>query len=384
MTLPPTVPEISPRDVAQAVENGDAIQVLDIRAPASVAAARIDLTAEDQYHNIVGSRLITMRSAEQVGLDPTVPVAVVCAQGNDSKPAAAFLNQLGYQAKSLRGGMAAWMLLSLPRDLPTTPSLDRLVQFERIGKGALGYLLISDGAALIIDPPRTLDPYLAAVEQAGAKVAGLADTHCHADYLSGGPLFARQLGVPYYLHPADAFYPYDGTPGRIEFRAIHDGDTIQVGRCEVRVRHTPGHTEGSVTYLVDQQAAFTGDFVFVQSVGRPDLAGKTKEWTKVLWNSLANAKAEWPKNLLIYPAHYASEDEHNPDRSVGARFGDLLQSNQALAMSDAAAFTRWVRSNTVSFPDAYRTIKAVNVGLVEVSGRQAEELEVGRNECAIG
>ena len=383
MSVPPPAPEISAGELAATIEHSAPMQILDIRAPHRVAAGRIDIGPQSRFHNIAGSRLTSLRSPDQVGLDPDVPVAVVCGNGNDSRMAALFLSRFGYEAKSLAGGMAAWMLMTLPRELPAPPSLDRLVQFDRIGKGALGYLLVSDGAALVIDPPRDLRPYLELAEHAGAEIVGVADTHCHADYLSGGPGLAHDLGVPYYLHPADAVYPYDGTPGRVAYQPIEDGGTIQVGRAAVRVSHTPGHTEGSVTFLLDGQAAFTGDFIFVASIGRPDLAGKTEDWTVLLWHSLARARESWPQETLIYPAHYATEDERNPDRSVGRPLGELLRNNEALAMGDLQSFAAWVRGKVGSFPDAYRKIKAVNVGLVQVDGLQAEQLEVGRNECAL-
>ena len=290
---------------------------------------------------------------------------------------------LGAQARSLTGGMAAWMTLALPRELPAPSGVDRLVQFDRIGKGALGYVLVSDGEALLIDPPRDASAHLDVVAAAGARVVAVADTHVHADYISGAPALARTLGVPYCLHPADMVYPYDGTPGRIPFHALHDEDAIQVGRMGVRVRHTPGHTEGSVTYLADG-AAFTGDFLLVNAVGRPDLAGKAGQWTPRLWESVTAARTAWPVATMIYPAHYASEGERRPDRSVGAPFGELLATNAALRFADRDAFLAWVAAQAAAFPDAYQLIKAVNVGLATADDRQAEELEVGRNECALG
>ena len=189
--------------------------------------------------------------------------------------------------------------------------------------------------------------------------------------------------MPYYLHAADAVYPYDGTPGKIVFHAVSDGDTIRVGRAEVRVRHTPGHTEGSVTYLV-ADAAFTGDFLFVHSIGRPDLAGKTRDWALRLWESVEAARREWSADVHVYPGHYASDDERRADRSVGATVGQLLRSNAALQLRHRDAFIEWVERQAAPFPDAYKQIKAVNVGLLAVDDRQAEELEIGRNECALG
>lgn len=383
MNFFPNVPEIGVDDLARALEAGEPLQVLDIRAPFRVATGRIDVASENQFFNIVGSRLLTMQTAADVGLDPERPIAVVCAHGNSSKAATEFLNRLGFRARSVRGGMAAWMLLAVPRELPTPPSLDRLVQLDRIGKGALGYLLVSDGEAIVVDPPRDPSAYLAAARRAGAKIIAVADTHVHADYISGAPALARRLKIPYYLHPADSIYPYDGTPGTLAYTPIENGGTLRVGRARVRAVHTPGHTEGSLTFMVDDALALTGDFIFIDSIGRPDLAGKTEEWTGVLWKSLESAKRDWPDDLMIYPAHYASDRERNPDRTIGAPFGRLRRHNAPLTIATAEAFTQWVRSKAGAFPDAYRTIKAVNVGLVDVGDLEAEELEMGKNECAL-
>jgi glyoxylase-like metal-dependent hydrolase (beta-lactamase superfamily II) len=385
MTTPPDAHalEITAFELARALEVGEPLQVLDVRAPARVAAGRVDTVPAHRFHNIVGSRVRAQRSLDGTGLDPTVPIAVVCGHGNDSRVVASHLAGLGAQARSLTGGMAAWMTLALPRELPAPSGVDRLVQFDRIGKGALGYVLVSDGEALLIDPPRDASAHLDVVAAAGARVVAVADTHVHADYISGAPALARTLGVPYCLHPADMVSPYDGTPGRIPFHALHDEDAIQVGRMGVRVRHTPGHTEGSVTYLADG-AAFTGDFLLVNAVGRPDLAGKAGQWTPRLWESVTAARTAWPVATMIYPAHYASEGERRPDRSVGAPFGELLATNAALRFADRDAFLAWVAAQAAAFPDAYQRIKAVNVGLATADDRQAEELEVGRNECALG
>ncbi|NJN14470.1 MAG: MBL fold metallo-hydrolase [Planctomycetes bacterium] len=190
--------------------------------------------------------------------------------------------------------------------------------------------------------------------------------------------------VPYHLHPKDAIYPYDGTPGKVRFEKCEEGSTIRFGRATLTVEHTPGHTEGSVSYRLGDDLAFTGDFLFIASVGRPDLGGKTDEWTKVLWKSMERARASWPKGMRIYPAHYASARERNPDQSFGKPFGELLETNAPLAMKGEPEFTAWVKSKAGKFPDAYKTIKAINVGLRKATDLEAEELEAGKNECALG
>jgi glyoxylase-like metal-dependent hydrolase (beta-lactamase superfamily II) len=384
MLHPLQAPEVSSEELARALEAGDPVQLVDVRAPARVQTGHIDLGPDEQFHNIVGSKLIQHHTLDGTGIDPSVPIAVVCGHGNDSKVLALHLTGIGCDARSLAGGMSAWMKLSLPRELQTPPSLDRLVQFDRIGKGALGYLLISDGAALVVDPSRDTAAYLQVAADAGAEIVAVADTHVHADYISGAPALARELGIQYYLHQADSVYAYDGTPGRIEFRPLEDGGTISLGRCTVSAMHTPGHTEGSITYLVEDAVALTGDFVFINSIGRPDLAGKTGEWTEQLWESVQRAKSEWSPEMMIHPAHYASDAERRADRSIGESFGSICATNETLCFSEREDFVRWVSSQSASFPEAYKKIKAINVGLLEVDEAGADELEIGKNECALG
>lgn len=379
-----TSPEMTPEELITAVEAGRDYQVLDVRAPQRLEAGRIDIVPDSRFVNIRGSELIALEDVHEAGLDPDVPLVVVCGLGNDSRRIASHFVEQGYEAASLRGGMVAWMRTMLPRELEAPPGVDRLIQFDRLGIGALGYLLISDGQALVVDPARHTGAYLDAINAAGAKLVGVADTHAHADYLSGGPALAAERDAPYYLHPADAVYPYDGTEGQIRFQALRNGQRIPVGRVEVEAVHTPGHTEGSVTYRLGDHFALTGDFIFVKSVGRPDLGGKTEEWTGVLWSSLVDAKRSWPGGLRIYPAHYGSAAERRGDNSVGARFEELCRDNEPLAINDPDSFRAWVMERAGKFPAQYRRIKAINLGLETVDDVEAEELEAGKNECALG
>ncbi|MGB3563792.1 MAG: MBL fold metallo-hydrolase [Thermoanaerobaculia bacterium] len=384
MKLFSSASEIGPVELAQGLESGEEIQILDVRAPFRLETGRIELAPDSHFYNITGSQMLEVRDLEQTPLDPQLPVAVVCGKGADSKKVALHLEKLGMAAQSLAGGMTAWMQMSIPRELETPPALDRFVQLDRVGKGSLGYLLISDGEALVVDPPRDYHVYLDLTREADASIVGVADTHVHADYISGGPRLSKELQVPYHLHPADAVYPYDGTPGQIDFEPLADGGELRVGRCTISIRHTPGHTEGSVSYLVDDQAALTGDFLFIESIGRPDLAGKTGEWTGQLWESLEAARRDWPRDAWICPAHYGSESERQPNRSVGERLGELPSRNRAFTITDRGKFVDFVEGKKAAFPDAYRKIKAVNVGLLELSAAEADELEIGKNECALG
>lgn len=377
------IPEITPEELVQRLESGGGVRVLDVRTPEAVAAGRIDLLPPERFVNIRGSELMAMGSRLPSALPTEGPVAVVCGHGNSSKQVAMLLNQMGYEAMSVRGGMAAWDVTVVPRELQPPAGFDRFIQFDRVAKGAVGYLLASGGQALLVDPPRKAQSYLDVAHAAGLRVIGVADTHVHADYISGGPSLSRALSVPYYIHSADSVFPFDGTPGRITFTPVEEGSEITVGNAALRVQHTPGHTEGSLTYLAGD-VALTGDFIFIASVGRPDLGGQAEAWTAVLWDSLERARREWAPTTRIFPAHYASSSEREPDQSVGRAFGVIRETNPPLAMKDRAAFLSWVGSKVGKAPDAYRKIKAVNVGLFNVSDQEALQLEGGRNECALG
>jgi glyoxylase-like metal-dependent hydrolase (beta-lactamase superfamily II) len=379
-----SVPEISPMEFIRALEAGQTFQVVDVRSPERVATGHIDIVPGDRFHNVTGSRLMGVSDLAGSGIDPAIPIVVVCGHGNDSKLCAAHINRMGASARSLSGGMASWMMLSVPRVLPAPPGLDHLVQFDRVGKGALGYLLVSSAEAMIIDPPRDPGPYLRLTEKFGAQLVAVADTHVHADYISGAPSLARELNVPYYLHPADNLYPYDETPGRLDIRPLSGGMSIPLGHCAVRVEHTPGHSPGSVTYRIGDYAAFTGDFLFVTSIGRPDIADRTEEWSALLWKSLKSVRTEWPPDLVVYPAHYSSERERINGGAVCAKFGDIISRNPSLRCADEAGFMNWIRRNETSVPGAYRTIKGINVGLLTAGVRESDELESGKSECALG
>jgi glyoxylase-like metal-dependent hydrolase (beta-lactamase superfamily II) len=307
----------------------------------------------------------------------------VCGHGNSSKKATAFLRERGYEAYSVIGGMAAWETVYVARSLSPTPSLSHVVQLDRVGKRALSYVLVSDGDAVIVDPGRHLERYDALLAELKATPAAVVDTHIHADYLSGARAAGARWQVPYFLHSDDAVSPYDNRPGKLSYQPLGDGDTIVFGRATLRATHVPGHTLGSIALVADDGLALTGDFLFVQSVGRPDLAGHSESWAKLLWHSLERVRETWPGDLLILPAHYAHESERRADRAVAARFDVIAATNTAAAIQDERGFLKWVADHATSFPDAYRTIKEANLGLVDVSDTDAELLESGPNQCAI-
>jgi glyoxylase-like metal-dependent hydrolase (beta-lactamase superfamily II)/rhodanese-related sulfurtransferase len=388
MTLMPMpesdVPLLPVADLAHRLDGGERLQVLDIRAAERVAQGRIGFGASLDFRALPARELYALSSLTALGLDAAAPVAVICGHGNSSQRATQFLREHGLEAYSVSGGMAAWETVYLPRALSPTPSLERVVQLDRVGKGALSYVLVSDGDAVVVDPGRHREPYDAVLRQLGATAVAVIDTHMHADYLSGARDAAARWQVPYFLHPDDARSPFDGTAGRLAYQPVTEGDTIAFGRATLRVAHVPGHTLGSIALLADAGLALSGDFLFVQSLGRPDLGGQRDAWARLLWSSLERVRREWPGEVLVLPAHYAGERERRADRSVAARWDVIAATNEAAAIRDEGAFRAWIAAHAATPPDSYRTIKLANLGLVEVSDADAEILEFGPNQCAVG
>jgi glyoxylase-like metal-dependent hydrolase (beta-lactamase superfamily II) len=384
MAMPePTVPLIPAPDLARRLDTGDRVQVLDVRASERVAQGRVTLGATLDFRALPAGEMYRLPTLEQLQLDPSVPVVVICGHGNSSRQATRFLRERGFEAYSVTGGMAAWETVYLPRRLSPTASLEHVIQVDRVGKGALSYVLVSDGDAVVVDPGRHLQPYETLLRDLGATAAAVIDTHMHADYLSGARAAAARWQVPYFVHPDDARSPYDGTEGRVPYQPLTEGDAIAVGRATLRAVHVPGHTLGSIALLDDETLALTGDFLFVQSLGRPDLGGQRDTWAERLWESLERARRDWPGDLLVLPAHYAGEHERRADRAVAARFDVIAATNEPVAIQDRRAFLAWVAGHTSTPPDSYRTIKLANLGLVDVSDADAEILEFGPNQCAV-
>ncbi len=137
------------------------------------------------------------------------------------------------------------------------------------------------GQALVIDPERDIDRYLDIAEANGLKITAVAETHIHADFVSGSREFLEtQEGVTAWLSDmGDADWKYVWAEGRTDVRLLHDGDHFKVGNIVITALHTPGHTPEHLSFLIEDQGGgadepmgiATGDFVFVGDVGRPDL-----------------------------------------------------------------------------------------------------------------
>lgn len=232
----------------------------------------------------------------------------------------------------------------------------------------------ASGEALVVDPNRNVDLYLQAADAEGLRVAHVTETHIHADFVSGARELALRAGARLYLSDAgggDWRYGYSTEAGAT---AIRDGSCFRVGSLELRVLHVPGHTPEHLTLLVTDTAsasepmgAFTGDFIFVGDVGRPDLLeraarvqGTMEESARKLFRSLQRFRV-FPDYLQLWPGHGAGSA---CGKSLGAvpqtTLGYEKRFNWAFGVNDENEFVRAVLAGQPEPPRYFAEMKRIN------------------------
>jgi glyoxylase-like metal-dependent hydrolase (beta-lactamase superfamily II) len=366
--------EISPEELSEQLQDGHGDPlVLDIRheedfeewhIPGSVNVDVYDKLTEDPEQ----------AKGPLSELPDDGQIVTICAAGIVSETATDVLQELDYDAATLTDGMNGWSRVHRHAEVPA--ELDgTLIQVARPGKGCLSHVLISDGEAAIFDPSHYLDEYDAILDEYDADLVGVFDTHAHADHVSGAAELADRHGVPYYLHPKDAL-AIDATP-------VEDGQTVTVGSLGIEVIHTPGHSEGSVSFDIDGAALVTGDTLFHESVGRVELGVEAgiedsdiEENAATLYESLQRL-LDRPDDAVVLPAH----DPGSPEPPVTATLAEVRDRNEDLGR-DREAFVDELASDVPDHPPNFERVKRTNVGQESVPTDELAELELGPNNCA--
>jgi glyoxylase-like metal-dependent hydrolase (beta-lactamase superfamily II)/rhodanese-related sulfurtransferase len=347
------------------------VLVLDIRTAADRAEWMIPGSVHVDAYAALKAR--NPRALAALDLPGDTPVVTVCGMGKVSLLAAWQLRMRGVEAYSLSGGMQAWSLAWNTADVSVPGSAARVIQVRRTGKGCLSYLIGADGEAAVIDA--ALDPaiYLDLAQQHGWRITSVLDTHIHADHLSRSRLLAEQSGATLYL-PAQERVGFAFTP-------VDDDDLLSTGPARLRVLRTPGHTAESVSYLLDGRALLTGDTLFLNAVGRPDLhaspdAARTR--AHLLYASLQRLLA-LPAETVIAPGHTSAPIPFDQQPLV-ATLADV-RAQTPLLLATEEAFVESVLARIPPTPPNHTRIIELNE-----AGTLAENLialEAGANRCAI-
>lgn len=230
------------------------------------------------------------------------------------------------------------------------------------------------GEALVVDANRDVQQYIDEADAQGMRITHVTETHIHADFVSGSRELAARTGAKLYLSDEggkDWKYAFAEEAGAV---LVKDGDSFMVGNIRIEVMHTPGHTPEHISFVVTDTAGadrpmgvFTGDFVFVGDVGRPDLlekaagvAGTMVAGARALFHSLKRFK-ELPDYLQIWPGHGAGS-------ACGKALGAVPQStlgyeklfNWAFPIEDEEEFVRKVLAGQPEPPRYFAEMKRIN------------------------
>jgi glyoxylase-like metal-dependent hydrolase (beta-lactamase superfamily II)/rhodanese-related sulfurtransferase len=328
------------------LERGEPVIVLDIRPEDQSTKWWIPGRVHfDAYGALKAKNPDAIKGAE---LPEGQPVVTVCAAGNTSVLAAEQLRDRGLKAYTLEGGMKAWNMAWNTAEVSVAGSEAQVIQVRRTGKGCLSYLIGASGEAAVIDASLGPEVYVELAERRGWKITHVLDTHVHADHLS--------------------------RPRRL---------VELVGAARLVAIRTPGHTPESTSYLLDGRELFTGDTLFIESVGHPDLGAapeEAREKTHSLHASLRRLLKMDPETLVL-PGHTSSPVPLDGEPVVGT-LADVCESVPLLRESEEAFVERIAGSAPPPPKNHERIVELNRAG--ELPEGNPTELEAGANRCAVG
>nr|WP_102264122.1 MBL fold metallo-hydrolase [Mesobacillus jeotgali] len=366
------------KEVTKKVFNKEPFFILDVRNETDFNDWKIE-GENFEYLNVPYFDLLdgVEEILDQVPTDKEV--LVVCAKEGSSVMVAEMLEEAGREVSYLQGGMKAWSEHLEPVKVGDLKDGGAMYQFVRIGKGCLSYAVVSNGEAALIDATRMTDVYLDFAKDLGVEIKHVFDTHLHADHISGGRKIAEATGATYWLPPKDA------DEVTFIYQSLEDGNNVKIGETNIDINalYTPGHTIGSTSFVVDEKYLLSGDILFIDSIGRPDLAGKAEDWVADLRNSLYTRYKQLSDELVVLPAHFMIIEELNEDGSVSEKLGTLFAKNHGLNIEDEAEFRRLVTENLPPQPNAYQEIRETNMGKISPDDEKQREMEIGPNRCAV-
>jgi glyoxylase-like metal-dependent hydrolase (beta-lactamase superfamily II)/rhodanese-related sulfurtransferase len=385
--------EIEAGELKQKIDRGDNVYILDVRTPQEYKAWKISY---DRYKDPLLIPIDQLISSTRTALE-RVPrdkeIITVCSHGNRSMIAARLLSQFGYNVKSVRGGMAQWNNVYDIAMIPTTSDLPVTIwQVRRISKGCMGYVVSSDidKNAVVIDPPCAIDEsFLRVVKDNHLNILKIIDTHVHADHVSGTSKLARLTGAEACVSSLEG-YEIEKDCG-FTVNQFKDNDKISITNgLHLHAIHAPGHTEGSMSLKLATDGnktcvyLFTGDTLFVDGIGRPDLRDKAAEYAKELYESYhQRILRDFKDDTIILPTHFNSDSvDLEFKKSIYGTLETIKKRVKLLSVSREEFINSLVRSLSPR-PSNYKAIIEINKKMISCDQIEMGDLEAGPNSCAL-
>jgi hydroxyacylglutathione hydrolase len=243
----------------------------------------------------------------------------------------------------------------------------KIERFEIPSLAQYSYVVSAEGKAIVIDPIRDIDRYLEYSSQWNLKITHVVETHIHADFASGATALVAATGAELGVSAYDDGQHFSYS---MPHRALRDGDFIDVGTVTIRPLHTPGHTPEHLSFAVFDRdrsktipvALLSGDFLFVGSLGRPDLLGEAEKQglAHELYKSLHDRIASLPDGVELYPGHGAgSLCGAGMSERGESTLGYERATNPLFALSEENFVTEILRT-VPPMPDYYPRMKELN------------------------
>jgi len=373
-------PSVSAATLKAQLDAGESVRLLDVRDRDEFEQWHIDrptVTATQlPFPKFLQAKVTGDVDSLREDIDGEGPITVVCARGEASAFVAGLLVDHGIEAQNLADGMDGWARLYEATELPTADAT--VLQYERPSSGCLSYLVVSDGAAAVVDPLRGFgDRYVADAADHDATLTCAVDTHVHADHVSG----VRELGD----RGIEAVLPARAVERGVTFDVteLPDDGRLDVGSATLEAVALPGHTTGMTGFRIGE-TLLAGDSIFLESVARPDLeAGDdgAPDLARSLYDTLTERLGALPDDTLVAPGHYAEGTTPADDGSYTARLDTLRERVPALSL-DREAFVERICRDIPPRPANFERIVAINLGTDSADDETAFELELGPNNCA--
>ena len=226
------------------------------------------------------------------------------------------------------------------------------------------YLIGSEGEAAVVDPQRDIDQYLQEAGEHGLKIKYIIETHLHADFVSGHHELAERTG-------AEIIFGQKAG-AKISHRPVKDGDKLNIGKVELGILETPGHTPEGICILVTDKdvsdrpgKVLTGDTLFIGDVGRPDLAGgrgyTPQDMGALMYDSLHGKLLKLDDSVEVYPAHGAgSMCGKNLSTDTSSTIGQQRKFNYALQPMTKDEFVTMMTTDLPEAPAYFSTDAEIN------------------------
>lgn len=366
--------EVSPQKLKKLLDDDSVNFIFDLRNEDEFQAWRIEARSTVETLNIPQIKFVGEEDKYLERFPRDRQIVAVCAHGDSSRYSAELLRGKGLSAISLSGGMDAWSEFYETHKVSSAPFI---YQIYRVARGCISYLIASGDQAVVIDATRHTGRIIKLADSMRVKITHVFDTHLQADHISGGREIAAVSGSAYHINPLDA----EGAS--YDFLPMKDGQSIRFGGCSLEIIHTPGHTPGSTSLLLNEQFLFTGDTIMKTSIGRPDLGNEAKEWSRLLHDTLFDRLAGLADGLLVLPTHAVSIREQDDKGIVVTTLGEARTVIELFGIKNPADFDAHVLSSLPENPERYQEIRKVNLGLLEPDEARKKELEIGKNLCGM-